>query len=81
MFVGLACLLPLLETTHIVIKNLQQRYVFVCDYMATVKGVPRPIWGLYNDLNTSYISNAFKDFKDVSNYKHGIVTEVDYFQA
>jgi hypothetical protein len=37
--------------------------------------------GLYNDLNTSYISNAFKDFKDVSNYKHGIVTEVDYFQA
>jgi hypothetical protein len=63
MFVGFAYLLPLLETMHIVIKFLQQRYVLVCEYMATVKG------GLYNDPNTSYISNAFKDFKDVSNYK------------
>jgi hypothetical protein len=47
MFIGLACLLPLLETMHIIIKFLQQRYVFVCDYMATIKGVPRPtLWPL-----------------------------------
>jgi hypothetical protein len=44
---GLVCLLPLLETMHTIIYFLQQIYVFVCDYMATIKGVPRPtLWPL-----------------------------------
>ncbi len=30
--------------------------------------------GLYNDLNTGYILDAFKDFKDVLDYKHGIMS-------
>lgn len=30
--------------------------------------------GIYNDSNTCYISNAFKDFKDVLDYKHGTVS-------
>lgn len=73
MFIELTCLLPLFEITHILIKLSQQKTVFVCDYMATIKVCQGQFYGLYNDPNPCYSSNAFKDFKDILDYEHGIM--------
>jgi hypothetical protein len=36
-FIGLTCLLPLFDITHILIKFSQQKNMFVCDYVAAIK--------------------------------------------
>jgi hypothetical protein len=73
-FVGLTCLLPLLEIAHTFIKFSQQKNVFACDYVAAIKVCQGQFYGLYNDPNPCYISNAFKDFKDIVDYKHGTLS-------
>jgi hypothetical protein len=48
--------------------------VFVCDHVVAIKLCQGQLYGLYNDPNPCYISNAFKDFKDILDYKHGIMS-------
>jgi hypothetical protein len=36
--IALACFLPLLETVHCLVKFSQEHDIFICDYLATVKG-------------------------------------------
>jgi hypothetical protein len=42
--------------------------------VATVKVCQGQLYGLYINPNTCYISKTFKDFKDVLDCKHGIVS-------
>jgi hypothetical protein len=74
MFVGLTCLLPLLEIVHTLINCSQQKNVFVHDYVTSIKVCQSQLHGFYNDPNPCYNSNAFKDFKDILDYKHGIMS-------
>ncbi len=62
------------KTVHSLIKFSQQRKIFVCDYVAMIKVYQGQLYGLYNDPYTCLVSNAFKDFKDMLDCKHGIVT-------
>jgi len=75
MFIGFTCLFPLLEIMHTFIKNSQQKNVFVYDYVVAIKVCQGQFNGLYNDPNPCYSSNAFKDFKDILDYKHGIMSQ------
>jgi hypothetical protein len=47
--------------------------VFVCNYIATIKMCQAHIYELYNDLETCFVSNVFKDTKDVMSCKHDII--------
>ncbi len=67
---SLACLLPLLEIVHVLIKFLQQKDVFVCNYITTIKMCQVHIYELYNDLETCFVYDVFKDSKDVMSCKH-----------
>jgi len=37
LFISLACLMPMLETIHALIKFTQKMDVFVCDYVVVIK--------------------------------------------
>jgi len=46
---GLACILPLLESTHTFIKFAQFKYVFVCDLVAAIKVCQGDVYNMYRD--------------------------------
>lgn len=66
----LDCLMLLNKIVHALIKFFQKRNVFVCGYVATIKVCKSQLYSLFNDPNTCYVFDAFKDFKDlvVSNH-------------
>jgi hypothetical protein len=46
---GLACIFPLLEFVHALIKFAQYRNVFVCDLVATIKVCQGDVYNMYYD--------------------------------
>jgi hypothetical protein len=48
-FLGLACIFPLLEFVHALIKFAQYRYVLVCDLVATIKVCQGDVYSMYYD--------------------------------
>ncbi len=72
---GLAGLLPLLETIHSLIKFVEQKDIFVCNqYIVAIKVCSTKLYGLYNDPMTCFVFDAFKDFKDVLSCKHNTIS-------
>jgi hypothetical protein len=41
MILGLPCILPMLDSVNGLMKFVQDKDVFVCDYIATLKALPR----------------------------------------
>jgi hypothetical protein len=50
---GLPYVLPMLESVSALMKFVQTRDVFVCDYIATIKIYQANLYKMYNDPTTS----------------------------
>jgi hypothetical protein len=61
--ISLSWLLPMLETIHALIKFVQKRDVFVCDYVVAIKICPGQLYSHYSNPNTKYVSNISKNSK------------------
>ncbi len=63
------CLMLLNEIVHALIKFFQKRNVFVCSYVATIKVCKSQLYSLFNDPNTCYVFDVFKDFQGFGYFK------------
>ncbi len=69
-FLGLACIFPLLEFVHALIKFAQYRYVFVCDLVATIKVCQGDVYSMYYDQTSKFTVDSFWAFKLLLELKH-----------
>jgi hypothetical protein len=51
---GLPCVLPMLESINALMKFVQTKDVFVCDYIAAIKIYQTNLYKMYNDPTTSF---------------------------
>jgi hypothetical protein len=73
LIISLSCLIHMLRKIHALIKFMQKLYVFVCDYVVTIKIFQRQFYFHYFDLATKYIFNVFKEFQYLVHYTHNIM--------
>jgi hypothetical protein len=73
LLLALFCLMLLSEIVHALIKFFQKRNVFICGYVATIKVCKSQLSSLFNDPNTCYVFDVFKDFKDLVSSKHDTI--------
>jgi hypothetical protein len=59
---GLPCILPMLEYVNGLMKFVQSRDVFMCDYITTVKHCQADLYKMYINLNTSFQAKNFLVF-------------------
>jgi hypothetical protein len=60
--ISLSCLLPMLQTIHVLIKFTHKKDVSVCDYVATIKIYLGQLYFHYSNPMTKYVCNTFKEF-------------------
>jgi hypothetical protein len=72
--IALACFLPLLKTIHCLVKFSQERDIFICDSLATVKIYQLQLYQLYQDPQTFFKSDAFREMIDLISYKHSTIS-------
>ncbi len=65
---GLATVLPLLQSIHNLIKFSQLREVFTCGYVATPKVSQGEIYVLYMGVNIKFKFDAFDGYKIIFGY-------------
>jgi len=53
-FLGLTCILPLLECMQFLLKFAQAQDVFICDFIDAIKACERDLYRMYVDPFTSY---------------------------
>ncbi len=51
---GLPCVLPMLEYVNALMKFVQTKDVFVCDYTTTIKIYRTNLYKMYNDATASF---------------------------
>ncbi len=66
----LACILPLLESIHALVKFAQMQDMFVCDLVAIVKVCQVDIFNMYCDQNSKFSINNLWVFKSLLECKH-----------
>jgi hypothetical protein len=67
----LACILPLLEFVHALIKFAQLKDVYVCDMMAIIKIICQgDNYMMYCDQTSKFTTNNFWAFKSLLEFKH-----------
>ncbi len=59
---GLPCIFPMLEYVNGLMKFVQSRDVFMCDYITIVKHCQGDLYKMYINLNTSFQANNFLVF-------------------
>jgi len=69
-FLGLVCILPLLESVHALIKFAQSKNVFVCDLVVAIKDCQGDVYNMYCDPTSKFITNSFWAFKSLLELKH-----------
>ncbi len=67
---GLAYILPLLESMHDLIKFAQMRNVFICDLVVTVKVYQGDMYNMYLEQSSTFITYIFWAFKSLLECKH-----------
>jgi hypothetical protein len=67
---GLACILPLLEPIHALIKFTQIRDVYVRDLMVVIMVCQGDIYMMYYDQTSKFTTNNFWAFKSLLKFKH-----------
>jgi hypothetical protein len=63
LLISLSCLLPMLETIHVLIKFALKKDVFVCDFITTIKICNGQLYSHYFDLETKYMFDISKSSK------------------
>ncbi len=69
-FLGLACILPLLESMHALIKFAQSKDVFVCYLVVPIKDCQGDVYNIYCDLISKFTIDSFWVFKSLLELKH-----------
>jgi hypothetical protein len=71
-FLGLICILPLLECMRFLSKFAQAQNVFICDFIDTVKACEGDLYRVYVDTitNYSYGDGIFQTFLVVANHTY-----------
>jgi hypothetical protein len=64
-FLGLTCIMPLLEAVHAFIKFAQAQDCFVCDFITFMKMCCAELYNMYFDLEKKYSHEHFKAFLDL----------------
>jgi hypothetical protein len=67
---GFACILPLLEYVHALIKFAQMKDVYVCDLVATIKVFQGDIYTMYCDQTSKFTKYNFWTLKTLLELKH-----------
>jgi mannosyltransferase OCH1-like enzyme len=67
---GFACILPLLEFVHVLIKFVWSKDVFVCDLVATIKVYQGDVYNMYCDQISKLTNDSFWAFKSWLELKH-----------
>jgi hypothetical protein len=67
---GLACILPWLESVHVLIKFAQFRNVFACDLVTIIKVCQGDVYNMYYDQTSKFIVDSFWAFKSLLELKH-----------
>jgi hypothetical protein len=67
---GFACILPLLEFVHVLIKFAQSRHVFVCDLVVAIKLCQGDVYNMYCDKTSKFTVDSFWAFKSLLELKH-----------
>jgi hypothetical protein len=62
---GLPCILPMLEVVHTLIKYVQRRGVFICEFLDIVKSTRVELYRLYVDPFCKYDDPIFNEFSIV----------------
>jgi hypothetical protein len=62
---GLACIMPLLESVHALIKFVQARNTFVCDFVIAMKMCCVDLYIMYSDPEKKHGAKQFKMFLDL----------------
>ncbi len=62
LILGLTCILPLLRCVHMLIKIVQGRDIFVCDFVESIKQAQQDLYKLYCDPYTKFDEPAIDDF-------------------
>jgi type VI protein secretion system component VasK len=62
---GLPYIFPLLECVHTLIKIVQGKDVFVCDFVESVKQAQQKLYKLYCDPYTRFNDQTFDDFNAI----------------
>jgi hypothetical protein len=62
---GLPSIFPLLECVHVLIKVRQNKDVFVCDFVESIKVAQQKLCMLYCDLIAKYEGPNFEDFNSI----------------
>jgi hypothetical protein len=70
---GFACIWPLLEFVHVLIKFAQSRDVFVCDLVVPIKDCQGDVYNMYCDSTFKFTINSFWVFKSLLELKHEII--------
>jgi hypothetical protein len=66
----LHCILPFLELVHTLIKYVQGRGVYICDFVEAIKMCKDKLYVLYNDLECKFKDEAFNAFHSLLVGKH-----------
>ncbi len=67
---GLACIFPLLESTHVFIEFAQFKDVFVCDLVVAIKVCQGDVYNMYCEQTSKFIVDSFWAFKSILQLKH-----------
>jgi len=67
---GLACILPLLESVHALIKFAQSKDVFECDLVVPIKDCQGDVYNMYYDSTSKFTTDSFSTFKSLLELKH-----------
>ncbi len=59
---NLPCILPMLDYVNGLMKFVQNRDVFMCDYITTLKHCQEELYKMYINLNTSFQAKNFLVF-------------------
>lgn len=57
--VGLACLMPMLQSVHVLMQYAQKSDAFICDFLVAAKICQVDISAKYSDLVTTYTQHSF----------------------
>jgi len=72
---GLPYIFPLLECVHTLIKIVQGKDVFVCDFVESVKQAQQKLYKLYCDPYTRFDDLTFDDFNVIETLSNDALLE------
>jgi hypothetical protein len=67
---GMTCLLPLLECINSLVKFVQGRNVFICDFVATLTMCQGQFYEMYRDDTKAFGTHQFVAFKQMVECRH-----------